>query len=740
MSRTRLAVWLALLTALGCARGGDPEDAGAPGMDAALADAGVEDAGGGDAGERDAGDDAGEALDGGHDAGGGGATACTAASAPEVCGGRPCVDGYCCDQPCDGACRGCAVPGAEGTCTPYAAGTDPGDECATQAPATCGTSGACDGDGACARYAAGTGCDDGQACTTDDACDGAGTCRGAAPPDCNPAPGNECCLGSCDASGGCRTEAGTCADVCGGSSLSVGRSCQGCGAARAAGSCLGGAIHRCDAASHSPCQEVSCGGVAYFCTNLGGTWAWRAAAICDDADPCTHTDLCVAGACRGSAVSCASTDCMTRACNGTASCTETPRTGTSCDDGNPCTYGDACSAAGVCAAGGTATCTSTACLMRSCNGTATCTETPRTGLACDDANPCTHGETCGAGGACGGGAPVVCPPDTPCRVHACNGTSTCTATARNVGGACDDGDPGTPIDRCAADGTCVGSTCSPTLLSVFADDFTAPSSSSWTSGADAAITTSRWRAFTTSQHGARIDGGRLELTNQRGSSGPGHGQGYAYVRTGGAGSAYDNTRYASTLGSNVGHEVVWSLNMRRDDPESTDGGFSCSSSSSQNGITVGLAYVLAASSASGLNASADTCSASATSFGYAVVMGGSGGRVRLVRFVNGLRNGTLTTIAQSSAFTRSHHLSVRVTYDADTHGWRLEVRSDGSSTFANPATGTYTSTTTGTDATYVGMPLDFAGPYFQSGCCCLCSSRFTARFDNVSVGVRCAGG
>jgi hypothetical protein len=81
------------------------------------------------------------------------------------------------------------------------------------------------------------------------------------------------------------------------------------------------------------CRDPDCVGVA-----------------CDDADPCTHGDACTGAAtgaaCAGAPIVCASTECMTRACNGTATCTETPRTGGCTDDGNACT-GDVC-AGGVC--------------------------------------------------------------------------------------------------------------------------------------------------------------------------------------------------------------------------------------------------------------------------------------------------------------------------------------------------------------------------------------------------------
>lgn len=169
--------------------------------------------------------------------------------------------------------------------------------------------------------------------------------------------------------------------------------------------------------------------------------------------------------------------------------------------------------------------------------------------------------------------------------------------------------------------------------------------------------------------------------------------------------AYDPS-YQSVLKENVGQEVVWTLNMRRDNPEGSSSGFSCSSTSSQNYITLGLAYVLATDSAAGLQASASTCSPSATSFGYAVVLGGSN-RLRRVRFNQGLRNGTLTNIAESGTFTITNYFSVRVTYRAVDDLWRLEVRNDGTSGFSVPTGGgAYGFSAMGTDATYVNAPLD----------------------------------
>ncbi|MDO9015710.1 MAG: hypothetical protein Q8S73_09600 [Deltaproteobacteria bacterium] len=288
------------------------------------------------------------ARDVGVDTGPPGPVACTQVTAAAVCGGRPCVDGYCCDSACDGACRSCARPGSEGRCTHHAAATDPESECPDQAPATCGTTGSCNGAGACARHPTGTPCNDGMACTSADTCDGAGMCRGAAPAVCAPGAGNECCLGGCDPIAGCRTTAGLCADRCDANHLRTARVCQGCGAAGAVGACGGGGDFTCDATTHALCRAVSCGSQTFHCTNDGGVWQWRTGTRCDDGNACTHSDACSAGACGGTPVVCASDPCATRACAGTATCAVTPHPGVACDDGNALTNRDVCSAAGAC--------------------------------------------------------------------------------------------------------------------------------------------------------------------------------------------------------------------------------------------------------------------------------------------------------------------------------------------------------------------------------------------------------
>jgi hypothetical protein len=255
-----------------------------------------------------------------------------------------------------------------------------------------------------------------------------------------------------------------------------------------------------------------------------------------------------------------------------------------------------------------------------------------------------------------------------------------------------------------------------------------------------AVGATLWKAYTNAKHGVRANSGQLQITNER-TGYADHGHGFAYVKTGGTGSAYDNLLYSAALKQNTGKEVIWSFNMHRDDPydDSTNGGFKCSSPSSQNGVTVGLAYVLATSSAAGLSSDPGTCSPTGTATGYAVVLGGSR-KLRLVRFANGLRNGAITDLIASKDFSAvSDYFSVRVTYNATSDQWKLEVRDDGSSKFTDPAGGgVYGWSGTATDAAYVNTPLEYASAYFQTGCSGLCDSVFNAHFDNVNVAVRCA--
>lgn len=108
-------------------------------------------------------------------------------TADAECSTGHCVDRVCCESNCDGFCERCD----SGFCDPISAGNDPDDECSEDAPASCGHTGACDGDGSCAFYPAGLACS--QLFCTDashaaqiDLCDGAGTCVDKGIVDCGP--------------------------------------------------------------------------------------------------------------------------------------------------------------------------------------------------------------------------------------------------------------------------------------------------------------------------------------------------------------------------------------------------------------------------------------------------------------------------------------------------------------------------------------------------------------------------
>lgn len=93
----------------------------------------------------------------------------TCSSAADCASGH-CVDGVCCDTACAGACFACNQTGHVGKCTPFAAGSDPQNECGKgtgackstcdgvsgcgfpQTTVSCGDCMMCDGSGSCSYY------------------------------------------------------------------------------------------------------------------------------------------------------------------------------------------------------------------------------------------------------------------------------------------------------------------------------------------------------------------------------------------------------------------------------------------------------------------------------------------------------------------------------------------------------------------------------------------------------------
>ncbi|MDD5306209.1 MAG: integrin alpha [Deltaproteobacteria bacterium] len=191
--------------------------------------------------------------------------------------------------------------------------------------------------------------------TCDVKCDGAGSCEATC--DCEPVEeqtctASGCCDAACSNALGCYTVAGTCSgtDTCAANLLVIDPSCAGCGPNGANGTCGPSGSYACTDADHAECDARTCGGTLYYCTNAGGTWAWRASAACVDGDDCTYGDSCGAGACAGVALTCDDGNCLDRYCDGSSTCGESVlENGEPCDDGNPLTDGDECIAGGVCA-------------------------------------------------------------------------------------------------------------------------------------------------------------------------------------------------------------------------------------------------------------------------------------------------------------------------------------------------------------------------------------------------------
>ncbi|MEZ4267719.1 MAG: hypothetical protein R3F39_15170 [Myxococcota bacterium] len=193
---------------------------------------------------------------------------------------------------------------------------------------------------------------------------------------------------------------------------------------------------------------------------------------CNDGNPCTDGDVCGLGICRGEAVA----------------------DGEVCDDANACTVAEGFCAAGVCAAAArdcasdVAACIADGCRDVDCDDGNACTEdrvgdtdcehTPvscadpgiacheavcdaatglcalvnqENGTECDDADPCTEGDVCAAG-SCGGKAKDCS--SGPCDAGLCDAaTGVCSSAPAANGTACNDGNP------CSAGAVCTSGLC-----------------------------------------------------------------------------------------------------------------------------------------------------------------------------------------------------------------------------------------------------------------------------------------
>ena len=201
----------------------------------------------------------------------------------------------------------------------------------------------------------------------------------------------------------------------------------------------------------NPCTEDRCNSAFGLCAFPPRDGA------CDDDNACTTGDHCAGGACVfEAAVDPDDGDpCTADVCDPRGGVTHTPLEGAVCDDGNPCTAGERCYT-GLCA-GGTArvcddgnSCTDDTCVPQAADG---CHFTPNT-AACDDLDPCTLDDRCAAG-TCAPGRPKVCDDGNPCTVDTCDsGSGACEHASVLNGTGCDDGDLCNGVRHCAA-GACV---------------------------------------------------------------------------------------------------------------------------------------------------------------------------------------------------------------------------------------------------------------------------------------------
>src|SRR4029079_8453917 len=419
---------------------------------------------------------------------------CTVA---DDCGSNFCVEGVCCNQACGAACFTCKNPGSEGSCLPALPGTDPGDQCATEAAASCGTTGVCDGTGACARYSgnAGVVCAM-ESCTgfmrtTTGTCDSSGGCSGAMTVPCTPVRRGEdgkTCRTNCMTAADCLSPntcvGGSCGKKPPGASCGADAECNSMFCAQGkccSTACTGGCKSCAVAGSEGTCRNVPDGqdplgqcadegvstcGLDGQCNGMGACRKYAVNMVCGSdscsagaehlAGRCDSAGTCVAGMLPScSPYVCGATNCKT-SCASNADCV----TGFSCV-GSVCTQlpnGTACTTAGQCTSGycEQGVCCNTGCsaACQSCNLTGTVgTCTPiAAGMAPTPATQCTDmGSTsCGTDGKChGGGACRLYAASTPC------GGASCTAMTLSSARSCD----GMGMCRPATTSSCAPYTC-----------------------------------------------------------------------------------------------------------------------------------------------------------------------------------------------------------------------------------------------------------------------------------------
>ena len=272
----------------------------------------------------------------------------------------------------------------------------------------------------------GLSCSDGNICSTSDTCQKGGACTGdklncsddsaCTLDDCNPQSPKAPCFsvptpGDCNDGSLCTTS-----DAC------------------VQGKCTGTAVP-CD--DGNPCTVDGCAPLTGCSHNSASTGT---PCVADDL-PCTDNtckdSICTAkiaggwcvitGLCRAVGQSPVGQPCLM--CQPAISNSEwTQVTGTSCDDGNPCTSGDLCLAGKCLSPGGSACDDGNPCTLDACNATVGCSHVVQVGTACNDGSACTSADVC-SDGKCVGKA-IACPTSADaaaaCTVGVCDAKIGCT--------------------------------------------------------------------------------------------------------------------------------------------------------------------------------------------------------------------------------------------------------------------------------------------------------------------------
>ena len=394
------------------------------------------------------------------------------------CASGFCTDGVCCEYRCDGTCEKCNQASRLGSCDPIPEGTDPQNECETQAAATCGTNGACSGFRTCELYVADTvcaakGCVTFYSSSAARTCNGFGTCLFSAETACAPYVCNQ-------AKGECRTACTTSDD------------CQNYYECKS-GACLKKQGEACFAdtdcttgfCTDGVCCESRCGGTCEKCVLQGrrgfcdaipqdndpdSECAYQAPSTCGRTGDCSLVRTCKlwpeGTTCKQKACVSASSSRQPGSCDGVGGCLDGPvvdcspyhcsaSTGgcrTECSTTDDCTAGFEC-AAGACkrVQGGSCTanpqcssgfCVDQVCCESACDGTCEkCNQAGRLGF-CDAVPTGTNPDgECQVEPLTGCGRSGVCDGSRACALYDagayCSPPSCASPTSMNPPSQCD---------------------------------------------------------------------------------------------------------------------------------------------------------------------------------------------------------------------------------------------------------------------------------------------------------------